>query len=110
MLNTIEYLDKLGIWDLTLNHEIMTVEVGFNLHDYSNQINGVKVTRVYSLPTFGDITNVKISGQYVSIYIDDEVYQFKFEEGGNLIADIFEVNDEELEFKDTFACYSFLDD
>lgn len=111
MTTTIEHCDSLGMWDLTLNYDLKTVEVGFNLYDYSNQVDGVEVTRVYSLPISKNITNVNVNFDYVTIFFGDEAYQFKFEDGGNLIADIFDVNKEhgELDFKDTFACYSFLE-
>jgi hypothetical protein len=94
----IEHSSQDGIWGLRVTGKIVTV----SLDDGDNCEN-----RSYDLPEEPEeVEYANASGMpYVWIHFKDtSYYQFKFEDGGNLIGDSFDTTGKH---KDTVAMYTF---
>jgi len=97
-------------WEILIDTDTNEVTVSFWP---SEEADYDQADRVYDIPW--NITEIKFHGSYTYILTEiSEIYQFKFEDDGCLVADIFESDKhspiDEGEFKDTFACFDFYND
>jgi hypothetical protein len=90
-----------GEWYMDINHD-NTLKVTFN-PDGDEYGPG---ERIYEIPE--DIVGIEHDTEYVTLRLKDGTsFQFKFEDDGAFIGDIY---DKDGMFVDTFACFSFWDD
>ena len=83
-------------WTMIINTDNNTVEV-------TNDETNPDYTRVYDID--GTIKSIEQTNEYVLIFLEDTYhYQFKFEDGNMLVADLFDVNGDQV---DDVACFVF---